>query len=91
MTPDVEPPKRDIVGMLRRLERHGEDNIWRTAKDAREEIERLRAALVAADNAIQEAAADMMGYCGKDPERLAEPLRRAADARIAIRAALTPN
>lgn len=56
------------------------------------ETKRLREALLAADKAIQEAAADMVGYCGKDPERLAEPLRRAADARIAIRAALmVPN
>ena len=55
------------------------------------ETKKLRAALVAAEKAIQEAAADMVGYCGKDPEQLAEPLRRAADARVAIRAALTPN
>lgn len=38
-------PKRDVVGLLRNLERHGEDNIWRTAKEAREEIQRLRAEL----------------------------------------------
>ena len=38
-------PKRDIVALLHGLERHGEDNIWRTARQAREEIERLRASL----------------------------------------------
>jgi len=37
--------KRDVLVLLRGLERHGEDNIWRTAKEAREEIERLRAEL----------------------------------------------
>ncbi|MEQ1691399.1 MAG: hypothetical protein ABMA00_08955 [Gemmatimonas sp.] len=36
------PPKRDVVGLLRNLERHGEDNIWRTAQQAREEVELLR-------------------------------------------------
>ncbi len=35
----------DILNHLRALEKQGEDNIWRTAKEAREEIERLRAAL----------------------------------------------
>ena len=34
--------KRDVVGLLRNLERQSEDNIWRTAKEAREEIEALR-------------------------------------------------
>ena len=38
-------PKRDIVGLLRGLERQGEDNIWRTAQQAREEIEALRTQL----------------------------------------------
>ena len=38
-------PKRDVVGLLRGLERHGEDNIWRTAQEAREEIEELRGGL----------------------------------------------
>lgn len=36
---------RDILNGLRCLEKQGEDNIWRTAKEAREEIERLRGAL----------------------------------------------
>lgn len=63
----------------------------RGEKRALGDVDLLRAALVAAEKAIQEAAADMVGYCGKDPEQLAEPLRRAADARIAVRAALTPN
>ncbi len=35
-------PTRDIVSLLRNLERQSEDNIWRTAQEAREEIERLR-------------------------------------------------
>lgn len=35
----------DIAKQLAVLERHGEDNIWRTAKAAREEIERLQAML----------------------------------------------
>lgn len=34
--------QRDVIGLLRNLERQGEDNIWRTAQEAREEIERLR-------------------------------------------------
>lgn len=34
--------QRDVVEYLRALERQSEDNIWRTAKEAREEIERLR-------------------------------------------------
>ena len=38
-------PKRDIVGLLRGLERQGEDKIWRTAQQAREEIETLRTQL----------------------------------------------
>ena len=38
-------PKRDVVGLLRGLERHGEDSIWRTAQQAREEIETLRSQL----------------------------------------------
>lgn len=38
-------PKRDIVGLLRGLERHGDDNIWRMAQQAREEIETLRSQL----------------------------------------------
>jgi glutamate/tyrosine decarboxylase-like PLP-dependent enzyme len=38
-------PKRDVVGLLRKLERHGEDNIWRVAQEAREEIETLRTQL----------------------------------------------
>ena len=37
--------KRDVVSMLRGLERHGEDNIWRVAQEAREEIEALRTSL----------------------------------------------
>ena len=58
----------------------------------RAENERMRSALEAGEKALQEAAADMVGYCGKDPEALAEPLRRAADARMAMRSALvTPN
>jgi len=35
----------DILNHLRVLEKQGEDNIWRTAKEAREEIEMLRVAL----------------------------------------------
>ena len=38
-------PKRDIYDLLRGLERQGEDNIWRTAQQAREEIEMLRTQL----------------------------------------------
>ena len=38
-------PKRDVVGLLRGLERHGEDSIWRTAQQAREEMEALRSQL----------------------------------------------
>ena len=37
--------RTDVVPYLRGLERNGEDNIWRTAQQAREEIERLRTAL----------------------------------------------
>ena len=37
--------KRDVVGLLRGLERHGEDNIWRVAQEAREEVETLRTQL----------------------------------------------
>ena len=64
---------------------------YEVARELIDEIDRLREALVAAEKAIQEAASDMVGYCGKDPEQLAEPLRRAADASVAIRAALAPN
>lgn len=37
--------KRDLREALRTLEKQGEDNIWRTAKAAGDEIDRLRAAL----------------------------------------------
>lgn len=39
----------DIDDYLRGLEKHGEDNVWRTAKQAREEIERLRAIIAERD------------------------------------------
>ena len=50
--------KRDVVGLLRGLERHGEDNIWRVAQEAREEIERIRAALALAANRMDVLALD---------------------------------
>jgi|ERR1022692_2283227 rRNA-processing protein FCF1 len=34
-----------VIGQLRNLERQSEDHIWRTAKAAREEIERLQGML----------------------------------------------
>ena len=67
-------PKRDVVGLLRNLERHGEDNIWRTAKEAREEIQRLRAELQYARDGLTKGRSRMR----EDLERH-KPLVQAVD------------
>jgi hypothetical protein len=59
-------PKRDVVGLLRNLERHGEDNIWRTAKDAREELEQLREMLEDLSKAVW--MLDRSGFIGTTDE-----------------------
>lgn len=46
-------PAPDVTAYLRGLERHGEDRIWRTALQARQEIERLRKLLEAAGPAAK--------------------------------------
>ena len=54
----------DVVASLRNLERQGEDYIWRTALAAREEIERLRGALLECSRKAEALKHD----CGMDPE-----------------------
>lgn len=46
--------KRDLREALRALEKQGEDAIWRTAKAAGDEIDRLRSALLLARGRICE-------------------------------------